>query len=389
MKKMNRKAFIGLIVLLSTAGMALRWTGIEYEGVDYQNCLLSWYLQLKSGSGLAALADYKGDYNLPYATILYFLTLIPIRPVVSIKLVSISFEVLGAALLAKMVMEAVESGRKYLYGAAAYGLAICNPLAVINSGYLAQSEGIWASLALLGFWYIWKDKPVRGMWALGFALAIKLQAIFILPLVLMLWFYKKKFSILHILWIPVAIQTLCIPAIIGGCSFDIAFRFYFNMLGEYPFMYYYYPNIWTFFQEAPYYQFGNTAIIMAFGALLVFALLFVKSGKGHTLQDCLAYIAWSTMTCAMLLPCMHERYNYIAEMVLPLCAIRRPKYRLPAMLLVLLSLQCYGQSYLGWGRCPDLALAAGNIAVYLWLTWDCFQGLYRSSKFRTEERMGV
>lgn len=377
MHKINRNTFIGLIVVLSLLGMVFRWTGIRFEGVDYQNSLLTWYLQLKEGGSLTALADYKGDYNLPYATVLYFLTLIPVEPIISIKMVSILFEYLLAVLLLKMVMEAVENENRYVYGALAYGLALCNPLAVINSGYLAQSEGIWAYLALLSFWFIQKDKPVKGMWMMGFAIATKLQAVFILPLILILYFYKKKFSILHLLWIPVAIQALCIPAIIGGCRFDIAYRLFEHMLGKYPFMYYYYPNVWTFFQEAPYYQFGRAAIIFTFAALLIFAILFVKSGKQYTMQDYLEYIVWTTMTCAMLLPCMHERYNYIAEIVLPLCAIRKPKYRLPAVLLILLSLQCNGQSYLGWALCSNFALAAGNIIIYLWLTWDCFRALYR------------
>lgn len=385
MQKIDRKTFIILIVILSIAGMAFRWMGIRYEGVDYQNSLLTWYLQLKEGNGLTVLADYRGDYNLPYATILYFLTLIPMEPVISIKLVSILFEYLLAALLMRIVMEAAEDGEKYLYGILAYGLALCNPLAVINSGYLAQSEGIWAYLALLSFWFILKDKPVKGMWMMGFAIATKLQAVFILPLILILYFQKKKFSILHLLWIPAAIQALCIPAIIGGCSFDIAYKLFDHMLGKYPFLYYYYPNVWTFFQEAPYYQFGKAAIIFTFAALLLFAILFVKSGEKHTIQDYLEYIVWTTMTCAMLLPCMHERYNYIAEIVLPLCAVKKPKYRLPAILLILLSLQCNGQSYLGWARSSDLALAAGNIVIYLWLTWDVFRELYRRAEKREVE----
>ena len=36
------------------------------------------------------------------------------------------------------------------------------------------------------------------------------------------YFYKKKFSILHMLWIPVAIEVLCLPAIIGGSGWDSA-----------------------------------------------------------------------------------------------------------------------------------------------------------------------
>lgn len=376
MKKIDRRTFLILIGAFSVFGMLLRWTGIRFVGVDYENCLESWYQQLKAGGSLAALAEYEGDYNLFYATILYLLTLVPVEPIVSIKMVSILFDYVGAFLLMGAAMAIGGEERRYLHGIIAFALVLFHPVAIVNSGYLAQSESIWAGFSLLSFWYISQEKPVRGMWMLGFALAMKLQSVFILPIVLMLYFYKKKFSILHILWIPVAIQVTCIPAIIGGCSFDIAYRTYFRLMGEYPYMYYYYPNVWTFFQEAPYYQFGKVAIVMAFTALLLFAVLFVLSGRKHGEKEWLEYVAWTTMTCAMLLPCMHERYNYIAEIVLPVCAIFNRKLRLPAAALVLLSMLCYGQSYLGWSPVSHYGLAVGNLCIYAYLTWGCFRGLY-------------
>lgn len=377
MRKMSRKTFMIGIGILSVLGMLLRWTGIRYVGVDYENSLLTWYLQLKEGGTLAALADYQGDYNLPYATVLYFLTFVPVEPIVSIKMVSVLFDYLEAVLIMKMVRQAAGEERRDLYGILAFGLVLCNPLAVINSGYLAQSEGIWAYLALLSFWYIQQDKPVKGMWAMGCAIAMKLQSVFILPMVLILYFYKKKFSILHLFWIPVAIQALCIPAILGGCSFDIAYKLFAHMLGKYPFLYYYYPNIWTFFKEAPYYQFGKAAIVFAFTALGLFAVLFVQSGRKPGMREYLEYIVWTTMTCAMLLPCMHERYNYIAELLLPVCALFDRRFWIPAIFLNLFSLQCNGQSYLGWEKVSHYSLAAGNLVIYFYLTRRCFYGLYQ------------
>lgn len=386
MTKINRKTFWALIGIISALGMALRWAGIWYVGPDYENCLQTWFTQLKSGGNLSALADYEGDYNLFYATILYFLTFLPVEPIISIKMVSILFDYLEAFVIMGMAMEAgEEKGNKYFYGICAFSLVICNPLAIVNSGYLAQSESIWAGLAMLGFWYIYQEKPVRGMWALGFAIAMKLQAVFILPIVLIYYFYKKKFSILHLLWIPVVIQVVCIPAIIGGCDFDVAYRSYTHLMGEYPFMYYYYPNIWTFFQGAPYYIFGKWAMALTFAVLLMFAVLFVHSDRKYTIKDYMEYIVWTTMTCAMFLPCMHERYNYIAEMVLPVCAVFHRKLRLPALALVLISLQCYGQGFLVWNRVSPYALAAGNLLLYFYLTWRCFYGLYDRGEAVKEE----
>jgi len=368
--------FIICIGILAAAGMCLRWSGIYFEGVDYQNCLSVWYQELKEGDGLHALAEFSGDYNMFYATILLLLTKIPVAPIISIKMVSILFDYLGAAVLCRMAMQAAQPEKRYFSGILAFGLAVCNPLAVINSGYLGQSEAIWVSLALLSFWLIYNHRIVWGMLALGLAFSMKLQAVFILPIILIYWFYKKNFSILHLLWVPVMIQVVCIPAIIGGSGFDIAYRQYRNMLGEYPSMYYFLPNIWTYFQDAPYYLFGKAAIALTFTALLIFAVLFVKSGKQHTTADYLEYIAWTSMTCAMLLPCMHERYNYMAEMMLPVCAVFCPKMRLPALLMILISTQCIGQSFLSWNIISPYALAAGNLLVYFYLTLHCFRGLY-------------
>ena len=381
----NKRNFWVAIGTLSLAGMALRLMGIWFEGVDYRDCLLTWYNQLKEGGGLSALTDYNGIYNLPYISVLGFLTYLPIPPIISIKMFSILFDYLEAGLLAKMMMFQQNGEQKYLYGVLAYGLVLCNPLAVINSGYLAQSESIWVCLALFAFWYIWQEKPIRGMMFMGFALAMKLQSIFIMPILLIIYFYKKKFSILHLLWIPVAVQVLCIPAFLVGCDFDAAWKKFFSMLGEYPFLYYYYPNIWTYFQNAPYYIFGKLAIIITFMILLVFAVLFVQAGRKHNMQDYMEYIAWTTMTCAMFLPCMHERYNYIAEILLPLCAIHNRKLRVPAVILVILSMQCNGQSYLGWEFISHYGLAAGNLAVYFYLTWYILSGVYKEYT----QRLGV
>lgn len=385
MENNRRLKFWTALIAISVAGMALRWTGISFEGVDYEICLLPWYQDFKAIGNLRALAEYNGSYNIPYVTLLYFLTWIPVEPIISIKMLSITFDFLLALLVMAMVREAADIERKELYSAIAYGLVLLNPVVIVNSGYLSQSESIWVFWALFAFWMVWKGHPAWGMLFFGFSLGIKPQGIFILPIILIFYFREKKFSILNMLWAPVGIQLCCVPAIIGGCGFDIFIRYFLMMTGQYPFMYYYYPNVWTYLQEAPYYVYGKVAIFSTFTVLLLFAVLFVKSRKQATLQEMLLYVAWTEMTCAMLLPCMHERYNYLAEVMLAVCAIQRKKYRMLALALVLVSFQCYGQSYLGWPWISHYALAVVNIAIYLYLTKDCIVELYREGLSGKEE----
>lgn len=384
MKNKYTSRHLLILFVLSLVGCTLRWTGLSFEGVDYLNSLLPWYEDLKASGGLHGLAEYNGDYNLPYVTLLYFLTWIPVKPIISIKLLSIVFDFLLAILVMNMAMDAAVFEKKEQCGIIAYGMILLNPVSVINSGYLAQCESIWVFLALYAFWLVWKGHPALGMLFTGFSFAIKPQGIFILPILLIYYFKEKKFSIFHLLWVPVGIQLTCIPAILGGCSFDVFVRFFVMMMGHYPYVYYYYPNVWTYLQAAPYFVFGKVAIISTFVVLLLFAVLFVRSREKADLQDMLRYVVWTTMTCAMLLPCMHERYNHLAELLLMVCAIRERRYRLPALVLLLVSAQCYGQSYLGWPWVSHYALAACNIAIYLYLTRNCMVELYRKGLRKKE-----
>lgn len=369
----KRKMLVG-VVIATIVGILLRWMGISFEGVDYRMSLYPWYQGLAENGTLKGLAEYNGDYNIPYVTLLYYLTKIPLEPLVSIKLSSIFFDMMESFLVFVIVRDIVGE-EKNQYGFLAYTLMFCNPVAIVNSGYLAQCESVWVALALLSFWCLWKNHPVWGMLAFGAAFAMKPQGIFILPIIILLYYKQRNFSLVHFVWFPIAIQALCIPAILGGCTFDIFIKNLKMMMGHYPYVYYYYPNIWTYIQNAPYYVFGKVGIFSAFAVLLVFMLLFAQSKKSGKLEDYFEYIIFTTMTCVMILPCMHERYNYMAELLLPVCAIWRKKYRIPALVLVICSMLCNGQSYMGWPWVSHELLAACNIVVYIYMAAECVKGL--------------
>ena len=67
------KYWIFLIGLITLLGLWLRWQGIWYESGDFVNCLSIWMTDLTGGT-LKTLAEYSGDYNMPYVTILLLLT---------------------------------------------------------------------------------------------------------------------------------------------------------------------------------------------------------------------------------------------------------------------------------------------------------------------------
>lgn len=375
---------LAAVGLISLAGFLLRMTGIQYVGVDYEKSVLTWYNQLKELGSISALADFDGLYTVFYFEILYFLTRIPVPPIVGVKLVSIFFDYMTVYAIAALTYHAAPEGKKWNYSIWVYGLLLCCPITVINSGYLGQCESLWAGLGMLAFYLLVREHPVLGMICFGFAFASKPQGVFLLPIILVYWYYKRNFSGFHFLWIPVGVQLSCIPAFIGGASWDVFLRYFKMMMGQYPFVYYFYPNFWTFLKESPYYVFKNVAIFSAVAVLAVFAVLFVYQ-KYHSVYDCLEGTAFTAMTCVMVLPSMHERYNYLAEICYLACAVFKPKYRVPAVLLMLCSVQINGQAYLGFPWVSHELLAVVNIVLYFYFAFSYLRPMWDSLTAKEEK----
>jgi len=112
-----------------------------------------------------------------------------------------------------------------------------------------------------------------------------------------------------------------IPAIIAGYSPAITVTKYMGLASGCPWLYYFYPNLWIFFQARPYYLFSTGAILLTATILLIFVVLLIKKDISLTLDNSLYILFWTAYTCVFLLPSMHERYGFFAELIAVLIAI--------------------------------------------------------------------
>lgn len=76
------RKFWAAVAAISIAGIALRFMGFHFKGVDYEECLAAWFGQMKDIGNISALAAYEGNYNYPYATVL-LLTFVPVSSLYS------------------------------------------------------------------------------------------------------------------------------------------------------------------------------------------------------------------------------------------------------------------------------------------------------------------
>lgn len=378
------KKRILIFFLLSALGLALRLWGIRFESGDWYESLSVWVKELDHG-GLQALSTYSGNYNMPYVTFLLFLTYLPIPPLTGIKCLSILFDYICAFTGGKLAALCCGEGpaSKETVFLTAYGGILFAPTVIVNSSWWAQCDSIYVGFIFLAILYMLKDKTARSMIFWGVALALKLQAVFAFPILLLYYWKNRKFSFLYFLLIPLTVEVLCLPAILGGCSPLIALTTYLGQAGENQIMCYFYSNLWTFFNYAPYWVFGRMAVVGTAVALLLIAVLIISREQRFDQSNILPYFVWITMTAMCFLPNMHERYGYMMELGMILCAAldRRKWWRAVTLqaITMLLYAPVYLRRYLDYdARIP----AAVWLIVYLAVSFEMIDALRDAKKNR-------
>lgn len=370
-KQKNRDyIYIWILLFAGAVAFAIRWLGIEHITADFETCLIPWSEMLKTGQGPSILTVYDGDYNMPYITVLWLLNYLPGRTIIKIKLFSVLFEYLGAIAAGLVVAHFAEAKKKALWFTAACVVVLFYPSAILNGAYWGQCDFIYVAFLLYMIVALLKNRYGTAMVLLGCAFSFKLQAVLILPVLLIFWWKKRSFSGKYFLLVAVMMEILCIPAILGGYSVFIPFLVYTRQLGRYPYMYVFYPNFWALFREAPYYIFSYVAILSVFAGLGIFAIAVIRKKTEITEKQWIEFAAWSTFFMMCFLPCMHERYGMLAEILAIIYAFLNRKTWWNALIIGAGSYIAYLQVTFGQNILPDRWIATAYLLCFGFFTWQ-------------------
>ena len=86
-------------------------------------------------------------------------------------------------------------------------------------------------MALLGVYWAMEGRPVLGMAAIAISFAFKLQAVFIMP-VFVLLLIAKRVKLWHFLVFPAVYVLLMLPAVIAGRPLLDTITLYFDQMGS-------------------------------------------------------------------------------------------------------------------------------------------------------------
>lgn len=383
---------------VTIAAVIIRIAFLPVKSNDYYLCFESWISDMRSAGVWNALGKNISDYPPLYVTPLVLLSLLPFEPVVIIKLMPCFFDFILAFVCVKLSGQlGITALHKKL---TLYAVILLNPLTVLDSAAWGQCDSLYGSMILLTLLAICAAKPwnagsptenKKRFWQTGdgicllFAIAFsfKLQAVFFLPVLCLLWIMQRRNVLkpVHLLWIPIVYTVSCVPMYLAGRSLKAMFKIYLGQASRnYGTLTLNYPNLYTLigsWSETLYDSYFVYGMLLTFLLLVIlFYQLYCRKVKLDSLTLC-KVTALSILVICFCLPLVHERYAYVAEMLLFVIMAREAKHVKTALATMLCTLFTYC-AYLmqleqSFSVLPEQVVALVRLGVIFYLAADLFR----------------
>lgn len=293
------------VILLIFAGL-IRYFALDYSGSDYELFLSPWYDYIIEHGGWKALSYNFANYTPPYLYFLVILTYLPIPKLIGIKLVSIFFDFILAYFVFFIVSFWTEIKRKQQnYNQIvqknipnntnllqiqpkiqnetknlqtrqeltklsnsdfspnlqqilakhspiiAFFAVLFSPTVIFNGAFWAQCDVIYTTFLVVSFLAILKKKYFLAVFWFAISLSFKLQAMFFLPVFIVL-LMLRKINFLHFLILPIVYILAILPSFLIGRNFVELLRIYIDQGISYNNLTMNSPNFYHWFGEGNY-----------------------------------------------------------------------------------------------------------------------------------------
>ena len=320
-KRFIKLSFIWFAILL--LGLIVRLLGISFISWDYIIFLSSWY-NIIVDDGFASLQRGFSNYNVPYLYLLSLASiLLPnISALVAVKAISIIFDFTLAFFVYKCV--AFKYSRTETVPLLAALVTLLLPSVILNGSVWGQSDSIYTAFLVACLYALLRRRQAWAFIAFGLSFAFKLQAVFLAPL--FLWMLmKKQVNWRYFFLSPLVYLVTLIPAWLLGRPLRELLLIYIYQGAEYPRLSERAPNLYQWIPNQ-YYSWYPLGIVFTALVVLVIALLVFKSRVNMT-GDLLVYLAtFSVVIVPFLLPKMHDRFFFSADVIAVIFAFYFPKY---------------------------------------------------------------
>lgn len=361
------------------------WTLFPFFTSDMRLDYVPWFDHIVSTGSLAAFSAPFGSYTPPY---LYGLAaLSPLKGIIPDPYIVKLWSLLGNASVAAALWHLLTR----LNVPAAGRIALCAltlPSVVLNAALLGQCDAMYTAPCVMAAAAA-IDRKHRWMlvWC-GLALAIKAQAVLLAPFVLAL-LLGRRVPVRDWFVAPAAFIAVMLPALVAGWPAADILSIYFRQANTFHDLARNAPNIWMILELWGFGLGSMSGIATACAIAAVIAYVTRLTGIAGQLSNPMLLRAalLAPLLTAGLLPKMHERYFFIADILaLALAATVRDRDSVRIAVLVqfgstagllayltgapglaalgaatmILATVMVARPLLGWGKVPSPTLAAAG-----------------------------
>ena len=334
----RRLLFAGGVLLAA----AVRWPLLPHLSGDAQDWI-HWHHFIVANGHFAALEFGFYHYGPPYIYLLttFALFLPELPPLLAVKAIPLLFEVLLALLVHRTVrLRYPESPGKPLLATLAVLFA---PTVLLNGALWGQTDVVPATFLAACLYFLLRERPGAAFAAFGLAFAFKAPAVFFLPA--LLWIAAKRgpgkaFAPRHLLLAPLVWLVSLLPAwFFGRPLYDLLSIYaaqagvYRELTKEAANLYQWIPNAWY-----PLWPLGVAVTV----AVVWGVTAAVRRSRAVPTREMLVTLSvFSLVLVPYLLPKMHDRYFFAADVFTILLAFWRPRFWYAPIALGLTSANSY------------------------------------------------
>jgi Gpi18-like mannosyltransferase len=326
MPRVSRPIY-ALRFLLLAAGIALavfiRYSWRDFISDDFTFFLNAWYAAFQT-QGFAALRTGFSNYTPAYLYILFLESQFfpALNPLYAIKLPSVMADFLCAWLVQRIATIKYGSGSFIPW--LGFLAVLFLPTVILNGSVWGQSDGIFTSALLACLYFLMRNRPTAAFLSYGLAFALKMQSLFLLPFLILLW-WRGSFSWRQWLWIPLVYAATILPAWLAGRPLADLLTVYIAQANLPPFlMTLNAPNLYALLPQNSYAVMYPAGLMLCAGICAAYVFAGHRS-KNPLTPSVLIFLAFfSVLLVPFFLPKMHERYFFPADVLSVVLALYFP-----------------------------------------------------------------
>jgi Gpi18-like mannosyltransferase len=354
--------YAGAAIIAAAIGMSLcvRWLARDVVTGDYTLYLQPWIEFIQAQAGWPALRYNFSNYAPPYLYLLVVASSIfnSMPALYLSKIISLPFD-LGCAWMAyKLVKLRYPDG---IAAHSAFAVVLLLPTLLANGAIWGQADSTYTFFLLACIYALCTRRHGLAMICFGLALAFKLQALFFLPVIVILLF-KREVPLIKLLWIPAVMLFAHAPAAWLGRPLNDVLRIYLAQAGTDEPLVMNAPTWFTWLPHEPFDVMLWLGVLAAGAACLLLLVVALRSESSVTPEYIVRLSAAVLLVVPFLLPKMHERYFIAGEVVSVVMAFFAPAWWLVPVAAQFASSITYGGYLARFGHLVDLRFVAPFMA---------------------------